>query len=73
MDKQHTPSEAESDLTQYARALRTGNDRKAVDIEVRWGLYGYTPEIVSTVLACVATGLPLDAAIDEATGNKEGS
>lgn len=65
---QHTPSQAESDLTQYARALRTGNDRKAVDIEVGWGLYGYSPQIVSTVLACVATGLPLDAAIDEATG-----
>lgn len=59
---------AESDATQYARAMRTGNDARAVEIEVRWGLYGYTPEIVSTVLACVATGLPLDAAIDEATG-----
>lgn len=66
MSAQHTQSLAESDATQYARALRTGNDRKAVEIELRWGLYGYTPEIVSTVLACVATGLPLDAAIDEA-------
>jgi urea transporter len=68
VNAQHTPSQAESDITQYARALRTCNDRKAVEIEVRWGLYGYNPEIVSTVLACVATGLPLDAAIDEATG-----
>lgn len=64
-----TPAQAEADITQYARALRTGADRKAVEIELRWGLYGYTPEIVSTVLACVATGLPLDAAIDEATGS----
>ena len=69
MNAQHTPKLAESDITQYARASRTGNDAKAVEIEVRWGLYGYTPEIVSTVLACVATGLPLDAAIDEATGS----
>ncbi len=63
-----TPASAESDATAYARALRTGNDLKADQIERRWGLYGYTPEIVSNVLACVATGLPLDAAIDEATG-----
>ena len=62
-----TPEQAQSDITQYARALRTGNDMKSADIEVAWGLYGYTPEIVSTVLACVATGLPLDAAIKEAT------
>lgn len=64
----HTPASAESDITQYARAMRTGNHSRAEEIEVRWGLYGYTPEIVSTVLACVATGLPLDAAIDEAAG-----
>lgn len=65
---QHTPSAAEADLKQYARAMRTRNERRAADIEVHWGLYGYTPEIVSTVLGCVATGLPLDAAIREATG-----
>lgn len=65
-----TPEQAQADITQYARALRTGNDMKAADIEIAWGLYGYTPEIVSTVLACVATGLPLDAAINEATGSQ---
>lgn len=59
---------AQSALKRYARALRTGNDTTAADIEQQWGLFGYTPEIVSTVLACVATGLPLDAAINEATG-----
>lgn len=69
MNTQHTPRLAESDITQYARALRTGNTAMAIQIELRWGLFGYTPEIVSTVLACVATGLPLDAAIDEATGS----
>lgn len=58
---------AESDLTKYARALRTGGAVTAVEIEERWGLYGYPPEIVSDVLSCVATGLPLDAAISEAT------
>jgi hypothetical protein len=68
MKMNNSPSLAESDLTAYARAMRTGNDAKAVDIEVRWGLYGYTPEVVSNVLACVATGLQLDAAIDEVTG-----
>jgi len=65
VNTEHTPSLAESDLTAYARAMRTGNDARAVDIEVRWGLYGYTSEVVSDVLACVATGLKLDAAIDE--------
>ena len=68
MSGQHTPEAAKSALDQYARAMRTGNDSRAGSIEQEWGLYGYTPEIVSTVLACVATGLPLEAAIDEATG-----
>ena len=67
MSAPNTPASAEHDLTQYARALRTGRHSMAEQIEVKWGLYGYTPEIVSTVLACVATGLPLDAAIEEAT------
>lgn len=62
-----TSYEAESDLKAYARAMRTGNHTRAVDIEQRWGLYGYTPEIVSTVLSCVATGLSLGGAISEAT------
>lgn len=65
-----TPELAQSALKRYARAIRTGNDATATDIEHEWGLYGYTPEIVSTVLSCVATGLPLDAAINEATGEQ---
>ena len=64
----HTPDQARSDLSLYARAMRAGNHDKAVRIEKDWGLYGYMPEIVSTVLSCVATGLALDAAIDEVTG-----
>ena len=63
----HSPELARAAMQQYARAMRTGNDAVAANIEQHWGLYGYTPEIVSTVLACVATGLPLDAAINEAT------
>ena len=59
-------SDANHDLRAYGRAMRSGSDAAAVAIEKRWGLYGYTPEIVSTVLSCVATGLTLDAAIDEA-------
>lgn len=62
-----TSSDARHDLAQYARAMRTGNHSKAVEIEERWDLYGYPPEIVSTVLACVATGLSLEGAIAEAT------
>lgn len=65
----HTPEQAQTDLKNYARAMRTDNYMNAVGIERAWGLYGYTPEIVSTVLACVATGLPLDAAINETTGS----
>lgn len=61
------PSKAARDLSRYARALRTGSYECAVQIESAWGLCGYTPQIVSTVLAAVATGLPLDAAINEAT------
>ena len=67
MNDARSPSMAESDLKQYGLAMRRGNGAMAAAIEQLWGLYGYTPEIVSTVLSCVATGLPLDAAIDEAT------
>lgn len=65
-----TPEQAQTALKQYARAMRMGEHMKAADIESDWGLFGYTPEIVSTVLACVATGLPIDAAINEATGSQ---
>ncbi len=62
-----TAEQAASDARKYARALRSGNEAMAVQIERAWHLYGYTPEIVSTVLSAVATGLPVEAAIDEAT------
>ena len=65
---QRSPELAREDMKRYGRAMRLGDDTRASRIEKEWGLYGYTPEIVSTVLACVATGLPLEAAIDEATG-----
>ncbi|QIM51584.1 hypothetical protein [Hydrogenophaga crocea] len=67
---ERTPAQAESDRKRYARALRIGDHYLAASIERRWGLYGYAPETVSTVLACVSTGLLLDAAIDEATGEQ---
>lgn len=66
-DDDTKPELAASDLKRYARAMRTGQHETASRIEKSWELYGYTPEIVSTVLSCVATGLPLDAAIREAT------
>lgn len=64
---QQTPEAARHDLSLYGRALRNGDHDSAIFIERRWGLFGYSPEIVSTVLSCVATGLALEAAIDEAT------
>lgn len=67
MDSTKAANQAESDLKQYARAMRTANYERAIEIEQGWGLCGYPPEIVSTVLSAVATGLPLDAAIREAT------
>lgn len=67
MSAAQTAQDAQQDMKIYARALRTANHTLASGIERNWGLYGYPPEIVSTVLACVATGLPLDAAIEEAT------
>lgn len=68
MSEKYTPQRAQNDLSRYGRAMRTSGYQVAVEIEKFWGLYGYPPEIVSTVLSCVATGLPLDAAINEATG-----
>lgn len=60
-------SDADHDLRQYGRHMRAGSHDAAAAIEKKWGLYGYSPEIVSTVLSCVATGLELHAAIAEAT------
>ena len=59
--------DAGEDMRKYARSVRMGNHDEAVMIEKAWGLYGYSPEIVSTVLSCVATGMDIDAAIEEAT------
>lgn len=64
-----SPADAAHDAKRYARALRCGWDDIATAIEKEWGLHGYTPEIVSTVLSCVATGLDLETAIREATAS----
>ena len=65
--KDHSSELAAGDMKRYARAMRSNLPATAISIEKYWGLFGYPPEIVSTVLAAVATGLPLDAAIEEAT------
>ncbi len=57
---------AQDSLKHYARALRTGNRTLAVEVEYTWGLYGYSPEVVSDVLSAVASGLPLATAIRQA-------
>lgn len=67
MSIDHTPENAARDLSQYGRALRRADYERCGAIEKRWDLYGYSPEVVSVVLGCVATGLPLDAAIREVT------
>lgn len=60
---------AEADLKAYAHNLaRFGGEDCCLAIERAWGLDGYPPEIVSTVLAEVADGGTLDAAIAKAEG-----
>lgn len=62
-----SPEAAKRDLRHYALRLMRDDLTGLIEIEKRWSLYGYSPEIVSNVLSCVATGLPLDAAIHEVT------
>ena len=59
--------DAGQDMRKYAMSLRMGRHDEAAMIEKKWGLNGYSPEVVSTVLSRVATGLDIDAAIKEAT------
>lgn len=54
---------AKSDMQSYMRCLITGNTSGCVAIEKRWYLYGYPPEMVSSVLAKVAGGMSVDDAI----------
>ena len=42
-----------SELKQYAAAMRNGDHDTCIAIEERHGLYGYPPELVSTVLASI--------------------
>lgn len=55
---------AEADLKAYAHNLaRFGGEACCLAIEEAWGLAGYPPEIVSTVLAAVADGEGVDSAL----------
>jgi len=58
---------AEADLKAYAHNLaRNGGEDCCLAIEEAWGLAGYPPEIVTSVLAQVAEGETLGTAIAKA-------
>lgn len=61
---------AKADLQAYAHNLaRFGGEGCCLAIERAWGLEGYPPEIVSGVLADVASGWSVAGAIANATGH----
>lgn len=58
---------AQADLTEYVRLMRNPDALDAfIAIEKAWNLFGYTPEVVCTVLGSVADGQGFDAALDAA-------
>ena len=58
---------AAADLKAYVALMRNPDALDAfIAIEKAWDLYGYTPEIVCTVLNSVAGGMGFDAALDAA-------
>jgi len=58
---------ADADLKAYVALMRNPDALDAfIAIEKAWDLYGYTPEIVCTVLSSVAGGMGFDAALDAA-------
>lgn len=52
-----------ADVAAYAQAMRRNDLHACTAIEQRYGLYGYPPEMVSTVLSSVARGQDLDIAV----------
>lgn len=52
-----------ADSVAYGAAMRRDDLNACIAIERRWGLFGYPPEMVSTVLSAVAAGQDLDIAI----------
>ena len=63
-----TQEDAEEDLALYSKLMASGNVSACIQIEKRWGLYGYPPSFVSSVLARVADGESLDKAIELVEG-----
>lgn len=60
---------ADADLKAYVALMRNPDALDAfIAIEKAWDLFGYTPEIVCTVLSSVAGGQGFDAALDAALG-----
>lgn len=61
-----TDTDAQTDLANYSHAMMNDVQHVLQDIEQRWGLYGYPPQIVGAVLSGVASGLDRDTAEQEA-------
>lgn len=60
---------AAADLEKYGEAMRTGNDFECIRIEQRWGLYGASPELVSSDLKRISEGrIPLLAFVEAVEG-----
>lgn len=53
-DDDEVQAEIAADLTKYATALMRNDSAAAVSIEKKYGLYGMSPEQVSTILAEMA-------------------
>jgi hypothetical protein len=60
--------EAAEDLDLYCKLLAANNVHACLQIEKRWGLDGFPPNVVSSVLSRVADGDSLDEAIDDVLG-----
>lgn len=55
--EKHTAVEAEADVTRYCAAMMQPNGWQAcLNIERRWGLDGYTPQVVTSILDRVSRG-----------------
>lgn len=57
--------QAKTDRAAYARHMLAGNTDAACEIEQRYSLYGYTPELVSIGLSAAAEGRDVDEAIED--------
>lgn len=63
-------AQAQADLDRYWQAMsRSGGWTVCLAIEKRYGLDGYTPEIVTAALSAAAEGRDMDEAIDDLLGD----